>query len=210
MPASSKTDRRLGAATAPRPARRGSSATDLALIATFAGLIIVLGLVGTLTVFGGAVPITAQTLGVMLAGAILGWKRGVAAVLVVIGLCAAGLPVLAGGRGGLGVFASPTVGYLLGWTLGAAVVGWMVQRRLPQPPLWWLLVACVVGGIGGIYLIGVPGVALRTNVSLVVAAKSAVVFLPGDLIKAVIAAVVAGAVHRASPGVTPRLGRARR
>lgn len=182
----------------------------MALIATFAGLIVVLGLVGTLYAFGAVVPITAQTLGVMLAGAILGWKRAVAAVLVVLALCAAGLPVLAGGRGGLGVFASPTVGYLLGWTVGAAVVGWLVQRRLPRPPLWWLVLACVIGGVGGIYLIGIPGVALRTNVPLAVAAKSALVFLPGDLIKAVVAAVVAGAVHRASPGVTPRLGRARR
>src|SRR5437868_3508606 len=57
-------------------------ARDLALVATFAALIAVLGLPGQLNLFGNAVPVTAQTLGVMLAGALLGARRGALAVLV--------------------------------------------------------------------------------------------------------------------------------
>ena len=76
-------------------------------------------------------PITAQTLGVMLAGSVLGARRGALAVLTFLVLAAVGLPLLAGGRGGLAVFAGPSVGFLLGWVLGAWVVGWLVERRLP-------------------------------------------------------------------------------
>ncbi len=110
-----------------RPVQRSTS-RDVALIATFAAVIVVLGAPGQLPLFGNAVPITLQTLGVMLAGALLGARRGALAVLVVLVLCAAGLPVLAGGRGGLSVFAGPSVGYLLGWPLGAALTGWLAAR----------------------------------------------------------------------------------
>src|SRR5664280_500018 len=118
-------------------AKKRLSSRDLALVASFAALIAVLGLPGGIPVFGNAVPVTLQTLGVMLAGSILGWKRGALSVLVLLVLVAAGLPLLSGGRGGLGVFAGPSVGYLFGWVFGAGVIGWLVQRRLPAYPMWW-------------------------------------------------------------------------
>ena len=106
---------------------------DLARIAVFAALIVALGLVGPIPV-PGLVPITAQTLGVMLAGLVLGARRGAAAVGVVILLAAIGLPVLSGGRGGLGVFFGPTVGYLLGWVSGAVIAGLIANSG---PRTWW-------------------------------------------------------------------------
>lgn len=173
---------------------------DLALVASFAALMAVLGLPGSLFLFGNAVPITLQSLGVMLAGSILGWRRGALALLVFLALVAAGLPLLAGGRGGLGVFAGPTVGYLIGWPLGAAVVGWLVERRLPAYPLWWGALANVVGGIGVVYLLGVPVQAAVVGTSSVVAtAVAAVVYLPGDLLKVAVATVVAAGVHKGYP-----------
>jgi biotin transport system substrate-specific component len=178
-------------------------ARDLALVASFAALIAVLGLPGALQLFGNAVPITLQTLGVMLAGSILGWKRGALSVLVLLALVAMGLPLLSGGRGGLAVFAGPSAGYLIGWVFGAAVIGWLVQRRLPAYPTWWGALANVVGGIGVVYLFGIPVQAAITGTSGVVAtAVSSVVFLPGDVIKVVLATAVAAAVHRGYPGVT--------
>jgi biotin transport system substrate-specific component len=138
----------------------------------------------------------------MLAGSILGWKRGALSVVVLLVLVAAGLPLLAGGRGGPGVFAGPSVGYLAGYVFGAAVVGWLVQQRLPAYPLWWGGLANVVGGIGAVYLLGVPGVALVTHTSLLVAGTASLGFLPGDLLKVVIATAVASAVHRGYPGIT--------
>src|SRR5664280_3397277 len=68
------------------------SSRDLALVASFAALIAVLGLPGGIPVFGNAVPVTLQSMGVMLAGSILGWKRGALSVLVLLVLVAAGLP----------------------------------------------------------------------------------------------------------------------
>jgi biotin transport system substrate-specific component len=179
------------------------SSRDLALVASFAALIAVLGLPGSLNLFGSAVPITLQSLGVMLAGSILGWKRGALSVVVFLVLVAAGLPLLSGGRGGLGVFAGPSAGYLAGYVLGAAVVGWLVQRRLPAYPVWWGAVANLVGGIGAVYLIGIPVQAAVLGTSgLVATALSATMFLPGDLIKVAIATAVASAVHRGYPGIT--------
>jgi biotin transport system substrate-specific component len=184
-------------------AKRRLSPRDLALVASFAALIAVLGLPGSVHLFGNAVPVSLQTLGVMLAGSILGWKRGALSVLVLLLLVAAGLPLLSGGRGGLAVFVGPSAGYLVGFILGAAVTGWLVQRRLPAYPLWWGAVANALGGIGGVYLVGIPVQAAVLGTSgLVATAASAVLFLPGDAIKVVIATAVASAVHRGYPGIT--------
>ncbi len=173
-------------------------ARDLARIAAFAALIAALGLPGALT-FGGSVPITAQTLGVMLAGAVLGARRGALAVLLFLVLVAVGLPLLAGGRGGLGVFAGPSAGYLVGWVAGAYVTGWLVERGLPGLSTARALLATLVGGVAVVYLIGVPVQAWRTDVPLPTTAVAAAAFLPGDLVKAFIAAFVAKAVHAAYP-----------
>ena len=101
------------------------SARDLALVASFAALIAVLGLPGAVLLPGSVVPVTLQSLGVMLAGSILGWKRGALSVVVLLVLVAAGLPLLSGGRGSMAVFAGPSAGYLVGWVFGAAVIGWL-------------------------------------------------------------------------------------
>jgi biotin transport system substrate-specific component len=192
--------------TAEGAAKKRLSSRDLALVAAFAALIAVLGLPAGITVFGNAVPITLQSMGVMLAGSILGWKRGALSVIVLLVLVAAGLPLLSGGRGGLAVFFGPSAGYLFGFVFGAAVIGWLVQRRLPAYPLWWGALANVVGGIGVVYLVGIPVQAAMTHTSLAVAAGSSLVFLPGDAIKVVIATAVASAVHRGYPGITAGRG----
>ncbi|HET7477572.1 MAG TPA: biotin transporter BioY [Dermatophilaceae bacterium] len=201
----------MSSSLSPAPRGRRLPARDLALIASFAAFIAVLGLPGSIHLFGNAVPITLQTLGVMLAGSVLGWKRGALAVATFLALVAAGLPLLSGGRGGLAVFQGPSAGYLVGFLLGAAVIGWLVERRLPRPPTWWLAVANVVGGIGAVYLVGIPVQAAVLGTSgLVATAVGALVFLPGDLVKAAIATVVAAAVHRGYPDVAaPSGGRER-
>ncbi|HUR08306.1 MAG TPA: biotin transporter BioY [Nonomuraea sp.] len=182
---------------------------DIARISVFAALIAVLGLPGTLNVFGNAVPITLQTFGVMLAGTILGPWRAAVAVAVLLVLVAAGLPLLAGGRGGLGVFVGPSAGFLLGWLPGAAVTGWIVERGGHRPSVVRLVVACAVGGIGVIYLVGLPVQALVSGVSLGKAALLSLTFLPGDLIKAVLASIVTRGTQRAYPDAVPAVHRER-
>jgi len=88
---------------------------DLVLISLFSAIIIALGLLPPITLGIIPVPITAQSLGVMLAGVVLGAKRGTLAVLLTILIAAIGLPVLSGGRGGLSIFTTPTTGYLIGF-----------------------------------------------------------------------------------------------
>ncbi|MGO7428305.1 biotin transporter BioY, partial [Rhizobium ruizarguesonis] len=91
------------------------STRDLVLTALFAAIIVALGLLPPISLGFIPVPITAQSLGVMMAGVVLGARRGAIAVLIVLVLVAIGLPVLSGGRGGLAIFASPTAGFLIGW-----------------------------------------------------------------------------------------------
>jgi biotin transport system substrate-specific component len=177
---------------------------DLALTASFAGLIAVLGLVPAFSPFGFPVPITVQSLGIMIAGAILGARRGAAAVLLFLFLIALGLPLLSGGRGGLGVFAGPSVGYLVGFPIAAFVIGALIFRRGAPFNTGYGLVSIVLGGIIVLYAIGVPATAWRADISLPAAMSGSTLFLVGDLAKAVIATLVAGAVHRGYPGLLPQ------
>lgn len=171
------------------------SGRSIARIALFAALIVVLGMV-TIPLPGG-VPITAQTLGVMLAGTVLGPRRGPLAVLLVLVLAAVGLPVLAGGRGGLGVFVGPTAGYLIGWVAGVIVIG--LIARSARITWWRTALGVVVGGILVVYLFGIPVQALVLGTDLVPTALSTVVFLPGDLLKAAAATALTLALVKAYP-----------
>ena len=178
-----------------------TSARDLALIAMFAGVVAALGLVPAFAPPGFSVPITAQSLGVMLAGAILGGRRGAMALLLFLALVAVGLPLLAGGRGGLGVFAGPSVGFLLGYPVAAFVVGWLSERAGPTYKLHWGIVANVVGGVVVLYVLGIAGMALVLGISPWAATVASWIYLPGDLVKVVVAAIVARGVHAAYPGL---------
>jgi len=181
-----------------RPHPLALSAGDAARVATFAALLAVLGAPGSVALFGSAVPVTLQTLGVMLAGALLGAWRGTLAVATFLVLVAAGLPLLAGGRGGLAVFVGPSAGYLVGFLAGAAVVGLLVDR-LRRVRFWPVLGACLVGGVAVVYACGVPVQALVTGVPLGTTAWLSLAFLPGDLLKALAAAAVVVGVVRAYP-----------
>lgn len=171
---------------------------DLAYIALFAAIMAVLGLVPAIQI--GPVPITAQTLGVMLAGSVLGARRGFLAVLLFLVLVAIGLPLLAGGRGGLAPFVGPTAGYLYSWPIAAFVIGLLTERFWNRYNVGLGVVFNVLGGMVVIYLIGVPVLAAVADLSLGAAIVSgALPFLIGDAIKAVVAAAIAVQVRRSYP-----------
>ncbi len=173
---------------------------NLVQIALFAALIVVLGLLPKFNLVSG-VPITAQSLGVMLAGAVLGARRGALAVLLFLALVAIGLPFLAGGRGGLGVFAGPSVGFLIGWPIAAFVTGWLMEQGRPAAVFWRALIASILGGIVVMYAFGIPGMAVVLDKDLLTATGFAAPFVPGDLVKAVVAGVTVEALHRLRPGL---------
>lgn len=177
------------------------SARDMAQIAVFAALIAALGLPGAITVGFSGVPITLQTLGVILAGAVLGARKGTAAVAVFIALTLIGLPLLSGGRTGLFALAGPSAGYLVGWIPGVLVIGLLTARILPRYSFALGLLINALGGIVVIYAFGTVGLILRTDLGVWASVSTNVAFVPGDLVKVVIATVVAKSVHRAYPGL---------
>jgi biotin transport system substrate-specific component len=177
---------------------------DIAYIALFAALTAVLGLIPRIDLGIVPVPITAQTLGPMLAGSILGARRGAASQALFLLLLAVGLPLLAGGRGGLGVFAAPSAGFVLAWPLAAALIGFATERLWTGLSFLRSLAINVAGGILAIYAIGIPVLAIIGGVSLTQAAAGSAVFIPGDLLKAVLAASAALFVKRGYPIIESR------
>lgn len=171
---------------------------SLVLVAIFAALIAVLGLIPNLTLAFG-VPITAQNLGVMLAGTVLGARRGALAVLLFLLLVALGLPLLSGGRGGLGVFLSPSAGFLVGWPISAFFIGLIVERWRGPGLAWVAGIAAVLGGIGVTYACGVVGMMIALDKTAFEALALVLVFIPGDVLKAVVAGLLTAALARARP-----------
>ncbi|EFO32151.1 BioY protein [Roseibium sp. TrichSKD4] len=183
-------------------ARKGQIMSDRSLvqIAFYAALIAALGLLPPIAIpFLGGVPITAQSLGVMLAGVMLGPVRGALAVLLLLFLVALGAPLLSGGRGGLAVFAGPSVGFLIGWPVGAFVAGLIMQKTANYNVLVSAAFAAAIGGIGVIYAFGIPGLVVMTDLTFAKAAMGSAIYLPGDLVKVAIAAIVAQTVARGLP-----------
>ncbi|MEV0086781.1 biotin transporter BioY [Saccharopolyspora sp. NPDC050642] len=177
--------------------RQAAPAANLARTVVFAAFIAVLGIFPGFYLGGAAVPIVLQNAGPLLAGSILGARRGGAATLLFLALVAIGLPLLSGGRGGLAPFIGPSGGFVIGWVVSAVVVGLIVQRGMPKPGLFVLL-AANVAGVAVDYLIGIPYWGLVIG-DLRAAAVQSLVFLPGDALKLVAVSLVAVAVHRALP-----------
>lgn len=183
------------------------TAAGPARLVLFAAIIAILGVVPAIPLFGGAVPVTAQTLGVMLAGAILGPWRGAASVALFLVLVATGLPLLAGGRGGIGVFFGPSAGYMIGWIAGAAVIGFIIHTGATRPTWLRTIAGLVVGGILVIYLFGIPVQAFIVGTTLLDTMLQSTVFLIGDSIKVAIAAFVTMALWKAYPQAFPMFQR---
>lgn len=184
-------------------ARSPLAAGDLARTVVFAAFIAVLGIFPGIHVGGSGVPIVLQNVGPILAGCILGARRGTASVLLFLVLTAIGLPLLSGGRGGIAVFLGPTGGFMLGWIASAAVAG-LIATRLRGPRLPVLLLAGTAGLLAD-YAIGIPWLGMYTG-DLPAAAVQSLVFVPGDAVKVVAAATIAAVVHRALPGRLPVTG----
>ena len=198
--------------TGKRTERRRWNGTDLGLIAVFAALVAGAALVPGLALNGFGVPITFQTLAVMLTGLVLGPARGFAAVGLYTLLGLAGLPIFSQGRSGLAILAGPSAGYILAFPIAAAVVGWLatgVIRRTTKARALWFFLAATVTSVVFVHTLGVLGIALNSKATLEQAFLSDLVFYPGDIIKNLLAAAVAVALHRAFPDVLVRRVRRR-
>lgn len=192
--------------TAPAPAVRRSTTTDLALVAAFAALISATAYIGAIPVGGSGVPITLQTFAVMLAGCVLGPARGGAAVLLYLALGAVGLPVFAEHSSGVGVFTGPSAGYLIAFPVAAVVGGFLVQYVARERRTRAIVVFCcsIAASILVIHPLGIAGMMLHFDVSFREALTWDVPFWLGDLVKTTLVAMIAAEVHRAFPHLLAR------
>lgn len=132
------------------------------------------------------VPVTGQTLGVLLTGALLGSRRGAAAMALYILEGAAGLPVFAFGRSGLAVILGPTGGYLLGFVVAAFVVGLLCERGFDRR----VLTATGAMAVGNLCIYVLGAAWLAGFIGLPAALMQGVLpFLLGDAFKIAIAAL---------------------
>lgn len=133
------------------------------------------------------VPITGQTLGVLLTGALLGRNRGALAVLAYLSEGIAGLPVFAGGAAGLPHVLGPTGGYLLGFIGGAYITGLMAEKGWDRK-IGTTILAMTFGSFI-IFAVGLPCLAVYSGFDRVLAV-GLFPFIPGDIIKIALAAVL--------------------
>lgn len=136
------------------------------------------------------VAITLQTLFTGLAGVLLGGSTGALSQIVYVLLGIIGLPVFSGGKAGLGTLMGPTGGYIIGFIVGAYVIGKLMEIR-KEPGVVWTVFSLVAGNLV-IYTLGVAQLSLVAHLSLIKALMAGVVpFLIGDLLKLVTTTVIA-------------------
>lgn len=155
------------------------------------GFAVLMGLSAQWAIYipGNPVPITGQTLVVLLGGAALGMRAGAASTLLYVIMGAAGLPFFAGGASGFDTFRAPSAGYIVGFIFAAALVGKMAEARADRS-FATMLTAFLAGSLV-IYVFGVAGLMLNAELDFAAAVSNGVYpFVVGDVIKAATAGVL--------------------
>ena len=195
-----------------RDTRAAALATDALLVLT--GSLFVAGMAQlTIKLPFTPVPISGQTLAVLLVGGALGAKRGVSSLALYLGWIAIGLPFAAEGKSGLEMLkvATASGGFLWGFVAAAALVGWLADRGWDRD-LGRALGAMLLGEIV-IFAFGVPWVAAALDIPVVEISESARAtfgcgsgfecglypFVIGDVLKLLIAAAALPAAWRLLP-----------
>lgn len=135
------------------------------------------------------VPITAQTLAVLLVGSSLGALRGTLAMVLYAVLGMVGLPVFSDDGSGMGVILGPTGGYIVGFVFAAAFTGWIAQRSWDRRILRSIL--AFLAGTVVTFLIGLPWLAIVLGLDLQQTLQAGLYpFIIGGTVKAIVAAGV--------------------
>jgi len=167
---------------------------DMTLTAVTAALVCV---AGPLTISAGPVPLSLATFAVYLDGAILGKKRGTAAVGLYLLIGLAGMPVFSGFSGGFQKLAGVTGGYLIGY-LPCAFLSGAGTERMERDGRKWILPVMMIIGTAVLYTIGTAWFMIQTGNTLGAALSLCVLpFLPGDAVKITAAVLLAEPVRRA-------------
>lgn len=168
--------------------------------ALFAALLVLFGYVSIPLGFT-PVPITLQTLAVMLAGGLLGVRYGFLSMALVVVLTALGFPLLQG-TGGLVKLLGPTGGYVIMWPFAALLIGLLLPRIRMKGALSYLASFLILEVFGSLllYVTGVPWLAHVTGLSFEKAMLAGCYpYLLGDAIKAAVATVIIMQVRQVFP-----------
>lgn len=145
------------------------------------------------------VPVTLQTLFVVLSGAVLGGRFGLTGQALYVGCGAVGLPIFAGSAAGVVVLAGPTGGYLIGFLVAPVIVGWAIRRR---NALSWHLMVFFLGSLV-ILALGVLHLTVFYTHDLMQSLKVGYLpFIPGDLLKI----LAATSIYRSYRGLRKTIG----
>ena len=168
---------------------------SMVLMALFAALTCVLA---PLSIPIGPVPISFTNLVIYFSLYVLGWQRATITYLVYLLLGLVGLPVFSGFEGGVGKLAGPTGGYLIGFIFMAVISGLFVKMKKDEVILSRVLgIAGMILGTLVAYALGTAWYCYSTGTGLTAALASCVIpFIPGDLVKIIVAAVVAPTVAK--------------
>ncbi|WP_341636821.1 biotin transporter BioY [Staphylococcus casei] len=153
-------------------------------------IIAVLGFVPAIPLPIMPVPIVLQNIGIFLAAILLGRKYGTLSVIILLMLVATGLPLLSGGRGGIGVFAGPSAGFLFMYPVVAYLIGLVRDLYFKKINFIVLLITTILIGAVLLDVVGTIIMGLITNLPISKSITLSLVFIPGDIVKAVIASLV--------------------
>jgi biotin transport system substrate-specific component len=141
------------------------------------------------------VPMTLQTLVVLMIGAAYGWRLGSATLIAYLAEGAMGLPVFAGPVGGIAPLVGPTAGYLFGFVGAAFVTGWLAERGWDRSVVW-LFAAMAVGHVV-IFIAGFGWLAYGIGLGATKAwAVGVVPFIAASLVKNALGATLMPAARR--------------
>ena len=173
-----------------RTASKTSSLIRDGILVVGASLLMALSARASINLPFTPVPITLQTLVVMLAGAALGSRRGALAMLLYLAEGACGLPVFANGAGGLiYLILAPSAGYLWSYPFAAFGVGYLCKRNLDRSIITSAF--AMIPGTFIVYAIGVAWLAIELHLNLWQGFSEGMLpFLAGDLIKIIVAAIL--------------------
>ena len=169
---------------------------QLTLTAVMAAVICVLGPI-SIAIPVSPVPISLASMAVYLAVTVLGMKLGTLSCLIYLLLGLVGIPVFAGGSAGAAKLFGPTGGYLIGYLFLALIAGAFVGRFAENK--WKNIAFAALGMILGtivLYALGTARLAYSAGMDLQAALWAGVIpFIPGDLVKMVIAVLLGSAVR---------------
>ena len=176
---------------------RSNTTRLLTLSAMMVAILIILGLFPGIPLGFIPVPIVLQNMGVMMSGELLGPRYGTISVGLFLLLVLIGMPILSGGGGGASVFIGPSGGYLIAWLFAPLLIGLLINYFHVYNKSWISeLLILLLAGVIFIDLVGALWLSYQSHITLIASLISNLAFMPGDLIKSVLAVIIVRRIRK--------------